>query len=135
MKRLLFVEDEETIRFLVSEFFRDEDYEVTEAGNADDAMCFLRRSPTFDILVTDVQMPGSRDGLDVVAYARAISPKIAIVVVSGYADRLFERLAALKQPCEFLSKPFNLSEMTNSIERATSARGLVTATSHGLLIN
>ena len=56
MKRLLLVDDEETIRFLAAEFLRDEGYDVVEAESGDDAIGHLRQSEAFDILVSDVQM-------------------------------------------------------------------------------
>lgn len=60
--RVLLVEDENLIRLVTSEILQDEGFEVVEAWNGDEAVRLLDGPDSFDILFTDVQMPGTLDG-------------------------------------------------------------------------
>jgi YesN/AraC family two-component response regulator len=73
-----------------------------------------------DVVFTDVRMLGIMDGIDVAARARELHPGIAVLVVSGYAARLWERLEALGPPAVFLSKPYSSLEIVNHIHRLTA---------------
>lgn len=63
--RVLLVEDEDLIRMMASQALQDEGLEVVEAWDGDQAARLLDGPDTFDLLFTDVQMPGTLDGLDV----------------------------------------------------------------------
>ncbi len=83
--RVLLVEDETLIRLMAAELLRGEGFEVVEAWDGDAARGLLDGSDGFDVLFTDVQMPGTFDGIDVAIHARRRHPAIPILVVSGYA--------------------------------------------------
>jgi hypothetical protein len=88
--RILLVEDEPLIRMLVAETLRDEGFEVIEASDADGAINELTQSTKFDVLLTDIRMPGKFDGLGVAALGPCIGP----VYAADHRDRLCGRAYA-----------------------------------------
>lgn len=109
MARVLLVEDEGLIRMMAAEALLDEGFEVVEAWNGDEAVRLLGGPDTFDVLFTDVRMPGVLDGVDVAIRARGRHPEIHVLVVSGYAPHLVARLGVLKPSAHFMSKPYSLA--------------------------
>ena len=109
--RVLLVEDEALIRLVTAEMLRDEGFMVFEAQHGEEARVLLDDPDHFDVLFTDVRMPGTLDGVDVALHARRRHPIIPILVVSGYAAHLMSRLAVLDPAAVFISKPYNLAEV------------------------
>ena len=93
--RVLLVEDEALIRLVTAEMLRDEGFEVFEARDGDEARALLNDPDTFDVLFTDVRMPGTLDGIDLVLLVRRRHPTIPVLVVSGYAANIMHRLTGL----------------------------------------
>lgn len=104
--KVLLVEDEGLIRMMMFDFLTDEGFDVTEAWSGDEAVRLLDGPGHFNVLFTDVQMAGTRDGVDVAMHARQRYPRMPILVVSGYAAALMSRLGALDPAARFLSKPY-----------------------------
>ena len=117
--RVLLVEDESLIRMTTSEFLQDEGFEVTEAWNGDEAVRLLDTTDPFDVLFTDVQMPGTLDGIDLAIRARYRYAMIPLLVVSGYAAQLMTRLSVLKPPAVFIGKPYDLKGIVDALRRMT----------------
>ncbi len=76
---------------------------VLEAGSADEAIALLDGHPEIEFLVTDVEMPGSMDGVRLAHHVRNRWPPVKILVVSG---RLHVTLDQLPDTAAFLRKPF-----------------------------
>ena len=115
--KVLLVEDEGLIRMVMAEFLQDEGFDVMEAWNGDEAVRLLDGPNDVHILFTDVQMPGSRDGVDVAVHARRLYPQIPILIVSGYATALISRLGVLDPAALFMSKPYRLREVGEALHR------------------
>jgi CheY-like chemotaxis protein len=81
-RSILIVEDEPQLRYNFVDFFDQAGYRTFEAGNADEALVHLKNNE-IDILFTDVDMPGSVDGLGLAATVRFRWPETKIVVTSG----------------------------------------------------
>ena len=81
---VLIVEDEPLIRMDVAEQLMDDGFQVFEAANADEAIALLETHPSIRILFTDIDMPGSMDGLRLASAVRDRWPPIKIVVTSGH---------------------------------------------------
>jgi two-component system, response regulator PdtaR len=79
--RVLLVEDEALVRMLGVDVLEEAGYEVTEAGNADEALRIMEAQSGIKALSTDVNMPGSMDGLAHTVHARW--PQVKVLVVSG----------------------------------------------------
>jgi DNA-binding response OmpR family regulator len=115
--RVLLVEDEPMVREMAADTLKDEGFEVIEAATGDEAACLLVDPDDIDVVFTDVRMPGKMDGIDVAVRARELHPGIAVLVVSGFAPQLTERLDSLEPPAVFLSKPYRTRDIVNNIRR------------------
>lgn len=102
-RKVLVVDDEPLIRFATVDALEDAGFEVLEAGNADEAVVLLRGTEV-DVVFTDVNMPGSTDGLGLMAMVRARSPSTQVIVTSGHV-----RLGAfdLASGVSFIPKPYS----------------------------
>ena len=119
--RVLLVEDEGLIRLAAAEVLQDEGFEVVEARDGNEAVQLLRGPDAFDVLFTDVRMPGALDGVDVATHARGLHPMIHVLVVSGYAPHLMARLGVLEPPAHFMSKPYILTEVVAKLNHLIAA--------------
>ena len=79
---VLIVEDEPLLRFSGAEMVGDAGYDVVEAGSADQAIVILEARSDIHIVFTDIQMPGSMDGLKLAWFVRNRWPPIKLVVTS-----------------------------------------------------
>jgi two-component system, response regulator PdtaR len=100
---VLVVEDDELIRMHAADMVRDLGFETIEAANADDALSLLESCSDITAVFTDIQMPGSMDGLHLVAVVRDRWPPIALLVTSGQAT---PPDTALPRGARFVSKPY-----------------------------
>ena len=117
-RRVLLVEDEGLIRLMIAETLRDEGFDVVEAENGDEVISLLDRVDSFDVLFTDLQMPGKLDGIDVAVYARNRNPAMPVLVVSGVdAKRVMSRLNVLEPPAVFINKPYSPQEIVETVRR------------------
>jgi CheY-like chemotaxis protein len=105
---VLVVEDELVIRMLISDALRDEGYNVIEAFNGDEAVDILNAGLAVDLIVSDVRMPGSLDGLGLLDFARQHFPVLPIILTSGH---LQPSLAMAKGATHFLDKPFLIESL------------------------
>lgn len=115
--RVLLVEDEGLIRMMTAEFLQDEGFEVTEAWDGDEAARLLDGPARFDVLFTDVRMPGVLDGIGVAMHARRRWATLPLLVVSGYAPQLVARLGALNPAAAFIGKPYDLDKVAGTLRR------------------
>jgi two-component system, response regulator PdtaR len=83
VRTILVVEDEVLVRLMVAEQLRDADFHVVEAANADEALAVLQFTTDVALIVTDIRMPGSMDGLELAKTVRTAFPQIRIVLTSG----------------------------------------------------
>ena len=86
--RLLVVEDEFLTRLALAEVLSNEGFEVFEAATGDEAVELIDDPDGFDAVVTDINMPGKRDGIAVAEYARQRHPMIPIIYCTGRPDAL-----------------------------------------------
>lgn len=84
--RVLIAEDEFLLRLDAAESMRRIGWEVVEVSSADEAMELLRYSVIFDLLLTDIDMPGQADGLDLARYVRSKHPEMRIVLMAQESE-------------------------------------------------
>jgi CheY-like chemotaxis protein len=118
--RVLLVEDDQLVRQMIAEALSDEGFEVIEASSGDEGAELLIDPDDIDIIFTDVRMPGLLDGIDLALRARELHPRIAVIVVSGYAPHLVERLDEMDPRPLFLGKPYRSSEIIQAIRQMTA---------------
>lgn len=114
--RVLLVEDEFLIRTMVAEVLRDEGFEVVEAGDGHQAVTLIDTLDGFDMLLTDVQMPGSIDGIHVAAHIQQRHANIPVIVVSAHPENA-QRLARAVPRGIFLRKPYELGVLVKTLQR------------------
>jgi len=101
---VLIVEDELLVRMDIADSLEEAGFDVFEAANAAEALDILQRHAHIHALFTDVDMPGSMDGLKLAAHVRDRWPPIKIIVTSGHRKVAEEMLP---DPGRFLAKPYN----------------------------
>ena len=109
---VLIVEDEPFVRLTGADLLAEAGFEVLEAGNADEALRILEATPEVRIVFSDVEMPGSLDGLGLVRNICRRWPSIGIVLTSGHHIR--EEMI----PCDgrFVPKPYDGQALVREIE-------------------
>ena len=116
-RSILVVDDEALIRINLAVFFEDEGFQVFEAGDADEAIDILADNPSIQVVLTDVQMPGSMDGVKLAHYVRNRFPPTLLVVASG-AVKLTP--ADLPARTMFIAKPFDPRFILGEIDRLSA---------------
>jgi CheY-like chemotaxis protein len=113
---VLIVEDEALLRMNAAEMIADAGFEVAEAANADEAIAILEARPNIHVVFTDVQMPGSMDGLKLARFVRGRWPPIKIVATSGFV-RVGEQ--DLPEGSRFVTKPYMAAEIVATLRELT----------------
>jgi CheY-like chemotaxis protein len=114
---ILIVEDELLIRMHAIEMI-EEAFEVVEAASADEAIAILEARLDITVVFTDIQMPGSMDGLKLAAAVRDRWPPIKIVATSG---RVKLDPGDLPAGGRFLRKPYSPAEVMNTLREMIAA--------------
>jgi DNA-binding NtrC family response regulator len=121
-KHLLIVEDEAALREVVAERLTDEGYDVVQAANGEEALDRLAEF-AFDIVITDLRLPGI-DGGKVLEAAIARYPDIIGIVVTGHGT-VKDAVGAIKRGAtDFVTKPFQFDELLHVLDVAVEQRRL-----------
>jgi len=102
---VLVVEDAEGLRELTRRLLRREGYTVLVAANADEAVDIFKRTPSIDVLLTDVVMPGA-SGPELIRQLAEQRPALKVVYMSGYTEETIVRHGVINPGITFLHKPF-----------------------------
>jgi two-component system, response regulator PdtaR len=113
---ILIVEDEFLLRMDSAETLENAGFEVIQAGNADEAISILKARPNIHVVFTDVQMPGSMDGLKLARFVRDRWPPIKIVATSG---RVRVGEGDLPAGSVFLPKPYRAAQVVATLRELT----------------
>ena len=116
--QILVVEDEALVRLIIVMHLTDEGFEVFEAGDADEAIAILEQHPSIHLLFTDIDMPGSMDGLKLSAFVRDRWPPVRIIVTSG--KRMIE-VTDLPAGSMFFPKPYQLDTVTTAMRELVAS--------------
>lgn len=122
MKRILIVDDEESIRSLLQEIFSREGYETLLAPNGKKAM-ELFKAHTVDLVITDIVMP-EKEGLETIREIRAEDPDIPVIAMSGggqiQPDRYLQ-VAQMFGADEIVEKPIGNNAILDLVEKCLKA--------------
>lgn len=112
---ILVVDDEASVRNVLSQVLEDDGFETTEAANGEEALEFLKKEP-FPLVITDIVMPGMT-GIELLVKIKQLYPDTQVIIITSYAS-LDTALTALRHGAyDYLFKPF---EDLNLISAATS---------------
>ncbi len=112
--RILFVEDEDSVRTFAIRALQKKGYEVIGCNSAENALEQLENDKDFDLLITDMVMPGM-SGAELASIVREKIPGIKILLASGYSEEIARRELASSQDFEFMAKPFSLGDLTKKV--------------------
>ena len=124
MRRALIVDDEQTQRFLMQRHLSAAGYDAETAESADAALERLRGSP-FDVVVTDIRMPGELDGRGLLEKIREMDPRLPVIVMTAYSN-LQDAVELVTQQGAFyyIEKPIqDIGLLERVMERAVKDRG------------
>ncbi len=109
---ILIVEDEFLVRMAAVDLVEEAGFLALEAGNADEAIAILEERPDVRLVLTDIDMPGTMDGLKLAHYVRSRWPPIHLIIASGKA--MVEE-ADLPSGSRFLAKPYQGTVMSEAL--------------------
>ena len=113
--KILLVDDDEVIRLTLCKVLENSGFDVTTAETVTEALHHIS-SDTFDVLLSDLQMPGAGDGLTVVSAMRHSNPRAVTLLLSAFPDVDAAAQAILLQADEILVKPMDLIELVDVIK-------------------
>lgn len=109
---VLVVEDDCLLRLIAFEIVEDAGLVAIEAANADEAIAILECRADIALIFTDVDMPGSMDGLKLAHAVRRRWPPVKIIIVSG---KTLLSDADLPSDAQFFSKPYSVPNMISEL--------------------
>lgn len=119
VQTVLLIEDEPLIRMGTSAMLEDSGFMVLEAANADEAKVIVAAHPEIAVVITDVQMPGTMDGLEFASLIHRDYAHIPVLITSG--------LTGLQEAREhgaasYLSKPYTAQAIQNALDGMKQAK-------------
>ncbi|WP_267359297.1 MULTISPECIES: PAS domain S-box protein [unclassified Methylobacterium] len=112
---VLIVDDEPTVRMLISDILEDLGYTAIEAGDSAAGLKVLQSDVRIDLLVTDVGLPGGMNGRQMADAARVARPDLKVLFITGYAENAILGNGRLAPGMAVLTKPFAIETMAARI--------------------
>jgi CheY-like chemotaxis protein len=110
MARILLADDDAATRDLVQRALATDGHAVVPTQDGAEALEKLQGGDAFDLLISDVQMPGV-DGIELVGKAVAVAPRLRVVLMSGFAGELGRAEHLKANIARVITKPFTLEQM------------------------
>jgi two-component system response regulator PilR (NtrC family) len=127
MGSILVVDDERSMREFLAICLKRIGHQVTIADNGEQAVAKLSPESPFDLVITDLRMPGKLDGLGVLGEVKKRAPDTQVLVMTAFASA-DTALSAMKQGAyDYLTKPFKIDEISVVVERALERQALARA--------
>jgi len=118
---VLVVDDEPTVRMLVTEVLEDLGYTAIEAADGAAGLKVLQSDVRIDLLVTDVGLPGGMNGRQVADAARVARPELKVLFITGYAENAVLSHGHLDPGMHVLTKPFAMEALASRIKELIDA--------------
>jgi signal transduction histidine kinase len=112
---ILIVDDEPTVRMMVSEALTEAGYHIVEAADGPTALKLLETSARFDLLITDLGLPGGLRGEQLANAAQKIRDDLKILFVTGYAENAVLENGLLAPDSRVLTKPFSIEALIHMV--------------------
>jgi two-component system response regulator PilR (NtrC family) len=122
VKRILIVDDEQSMREVLAILLKKEGFEVLTAGSRAEAASALARSAV-DMVLTDVRLPDG-DGIEILRHVKAAAPETVVIVMTGYGTSADAVAARKLGAFAYLFKPFDVDEVRIVIRDALATRDL-----------
>jgi putative two-component system response regulator len=124
VRRVLVVDDEESIRNALAKFLRARGYDVTAAEDGAHALAALQSGDKFTLMLCDVRMPGM-SGVELVPHALDIDGDLAVMMLTAVNDASTATEALASGAMDYLMKPIELKDLEKAIERVLHRRALI----------
>jgi len=119
--RVLVVDDEESIRELLTKTLALAEYTVESVGTGRIALDLLRRQD-WDLLIADLRMP-EMDGLSLIKEARRLQPSLPVIIITGYSSEASAIQAVNLGVVGYLVKPFRIPQVLGAVAKALGEQG------------
>jgi signal transduction histidine kinase/CHASE3 domain sensor protein/CheY-like chemotaxis protein len=113
---VLIVDDEETIRMMITELLQELGYIVIEAEDGASGLKVLQSEAPIDLLITDVGLPGGMDGRQMADAARIVRPDLKVLFITGYAPSAVVGNGRLQHGMHVMTKPFALDTLAARVK-------------------
>jgi DNA-binding NtrC family response regulator len=120
MARILVIEDDEEMRSLLEDFLKDEGYEADSANNGSEAFHKLAQEP-FDLLITDIRMPGLT-GLDILSAVKKFQLEMPVIVITAFGGEEVYRRSMVRGADGYLEKPVHFHKLRSLIHELISPK-------------
>ncbi len=120
--RVLIVDDEQVIRFVLHEALAKEGYEIEEASDGEEAVLKVRNN-SFDLIILDIKMP-KMDGIEALKAIHKLNPRIPVVMITAYGTTKIALSAMREGAFDYFTKPFDVAEIRIIVKRALEKRRL-----------
>jgi len=117
---ILVVDDEPSIRMLISEVLTELGYAVMESEDGPSAMQVIRSAAPIDLLITDVGLPGGMNGRQIAEAARIARPGLKVLFITGYAENAVLSHGHLESGMHVLTKPFAMETLADRVKSLIS---------------
>ncbi len=114
--KILLVDDDEMQNIILRSLLKREGFDITVAGNVVEALKLIS-SERYDVLLSDLHMPGASDGLTVISAMRHFNPNAIAILLTGFPEMDVAAQAILRQADEIMIKRSDFTELVESIKR------------------
>jgi CheY-like chemotaxis protein len=118
--KLLLVDDDDLVRFSLERVLEKNGFDVTSAANVPEALKFIQAN-TYDVLLSDLHMPGAGDGLTVVSAMRHSNPEAVTMLLSAFPEMDAAAHAIMQQTDQILVKPIDAGALVDTIRLRLAA--------------
>jgi PAS domain S-box-containing protein len=118
---VLVIDDEPTVRMLMSDVLSEAGYAVLEAQDGPSGMRILQSQARIDLLITDVGLPGGMNGRQVADAARLTRPGLKVLFVTGFAENAAIGAGHLPPGMEVITKPFQVADLASKVSEVIEA--------------
>jgi PAS domain S-box-containing protein len=115
VERILVVEDDPGVRDVSVGILQGHGYDVVEAADGAQAIDCLQNNTTFDMLFTDVVLPGGMNGVEIAEQAVQIQPGIKVLFTTGYAENAVTYRGKLQPGAALVNKPYRRAELLDKV--------------------
>jgi PAS domain S-box-containing protein len=112
---VLVVDDEQTVRMLITDVLEELGYIAIDAGDGKAGLEILESKRQIDLLITDVGLPGGMNGRQLADAGTLLRPGLKVLFITGYAENAVIGDGHLKQGMHVLTKPFSMDSLANRI--------------------
>ncbi len=114
---VLFVEDDTLVRDVMRPALESAGFQVTVATNGEEALAMLEVGTHFDLVFSDIVMPGPVSGIDLAEIVLKRFPQVRVILTTGYSDR---RIAL--PGVQVLAKPYEIADIVNALNGALQSK-------------